>query len=80
MHGSGGSGVGGSTAIIYCHRREDVDSVAAALRRRGIACVAYHAYMPDGTRSAVLRDWRRAGWTWLWGWASIVPVGQVGGG
>ncbi len=91
--------------IIYTHRREDADRVAAALRKRGFACsggwhavqglvgfqagrlmarcctcmshgnadriahfanlvplptcaAAYHAGLPDSTRSHVLQDWQ----------------------
>ena len=44
--------------VIYCHRREDADRVAAGLRTRGIACAAYHAGLPDAARSRVLADWQ----------------------
>ena len=44
--------------IVYCHRREDADRVAAGLRTRGIACAAYHAGLPDAARSRVLKDWQ----------------------
>ncbi|PRW59746.1 ATP-dependent DNA helicase Q-like 3 isoform X1 [Chlorella sorokiniana] len=44
--------------IIYTHRREDADSVAAALRKCGFACAAYHAGLPDATRSRVLQEWQ----------------------
>ncbi|EFN54249.1 hypothetical protein CHLNCDRAFT_16802, partial [Chlorella variabilis] len=44
--------------VIYCHRREDVDRVAAALRAHGIAAAAYHAGLPGATRSRVLQDWQ----------------------
>ena len=44
--------------VIYCHRREDADRVAAGLRTHGIACAAYHAGLPDATRSRVLVDWQ----------------------
>lgn len=68
--GGGGSGGEGSPAkgrpqrrlpggaLIYCHRREDVDRVAGALSRRGFACAAYHAGLPDATRARVLEEWR----------------------
>lgn len=45
-------------SVIYCHRREDADRVAGALRRRGIAAAAYHAGLPDATRARVLDDWQ----------------------
>lgn len=44
--------------VIYCHRREDADRVAAGLRTRGIACAAYHAGLPDAARSRVLVEWQ----------------------
>ncbi|KAL4458301.1 hypothetical protein ABPG75_013166 [Micractinium tetrahymenae] len=45
-------------SVIYCHRREDADRVAGALRCRGIAAAAYHAGLPDATRAQVLEDWQ----------------------
>jgi len=42
----------GEAGIIYCLRRKDVDELAAALNRRGLKAMAYHAGMTPGDRHA----------------------------
>src|SRR5207253_8680132 len=42
----------GEAGIIYCIRRKDVDSLAAELRKRGHAAVAYHAGLTQEERRA----------------------------
>lgn len=55
----GGSDGSGGAAIIYCHKRDDCDRVAAAVTRTlGRRCASYHAGLPDSVRSAVLADWQ----------------------
>lgn len=45
------------SGIIYCHKREDCDLIAEALRNSGIKGAAYHAGLPDQLRSTTLTDW-----------------------
>jgi ATP-dependent DNA helicase RecQ len=42
----------GQAGIVYCIRRADVDELAAALARRGLRAVPYHAGLPDPVRRA----------------------------
>jgi ATP-dependent DNA helicase RecQ len=42
----------GEAGIVYCIRRSEVDEVAAALVRRGLRAVAYHAGLTDAERRA----------------------------
>ncbi len=41
----------GGAAIVYCGTRRAVDELSELLRRRGIACVPYHAGMPHEERA-----------------------------
>ncbi len=43
----------GTPAIVYCATRKNVESVAAHLRRRGIAAEAYHGGLGAGERERV---------------------------
>jgi RecQ family ATP-dependent DNA helicase len=45
------------SGIIYCHKREDCDGIAGALRNAGIKGSAYHAGLNDKLRSQTLTDW-----------------------
>jgi len=40
----------GEAGIVYCLRRSDVDSLAAALARAGVRCLPYHAGLESETR------------------------------
>jgi ATP-dependent DNA helicase RecQ len=40
----------GEAGIVYCIRRSEVDELAAALGRRGLRAVAYHAGLADAER------------------------------
>ena len=40
----------GEAGIVYCVRRADVDELAAALARRGLRALPYHAGLDDGQR------------------------------
>jgi len=42
----------GQAGIVYCIRRAEVDELAAALARRGLRVVPYHAGLPDAQRRA----------------------------
>jgi ATP-dependent DNA helicase RecQ len=42
----------GQAGIVYCIRRDDVDELAARLRRAGIRATGYHAGMDDEARTA----------------------------
>jgi ATP-dependent DNA helicase RecQ len=42
----------GQAGIVYCIRRAEVDETAAALTRRGLRVVRYHAGLPDDERRA----------------------------
>jgi len=42
----------GEAGIVYCIRRSEVDEVAAALVRRGLRAVPYHAGLTDAERRA----------------------------
>ena len=53
----GGSSSGAT--IIYCHKRDMADRVAAVLSRQGLPCRAYHAGLPDAVRRSVLSDWQQ---------------------
>lgn len=48
---------GQPSGIIYCHKREDCDLIAMALRDAGIKGAAYHAGLNDSIRSTTLTDW-----------------------
>ena len=37
--------------------REDCESLAMALTKRGVPCLAYHAGLKDSDRSQVQEDW-----------------------
>lgn len=37
--------------------RDDTESLAMALTKRGLPCLAYHAGLKDGDRSKVQEDW-----------------------
>lgn len=43
--------------IIYCRTRDGTEELANQLRRRGIACQAYHAGLKDRERNTVQEDW-----------------------
>ncbi|MBL8733725.1 MAG: DNA helicase RecQ [Planctomycetes bacterium] len=47
-----------SAAIVYCIARKDTESLAAALRQRGIGAAAYHAGLPAGERTRISADFR----------------------
>ncbi len=40
----------GGSAIVYCGTRRRTETLAGELQRRGIACAAYHAGLPDADR------------------------------
>jgi ATP-dependent DNA helicase RecQ len=42
----------GEAGIVYCLRRRDVDELAAALRKKGVNALAYHAGMTPEQRQA----------------------------
>ena len=42
----------GSAGIVYCATRREVDRLAAALRRRGVGALPYHAGLETGERQA----------------------------
>ncbi|PYM07448.1 MAG: DNA helicase RecQ [Candidatus Rokuibacteriota bacterium] len=42
----------GQAGIVYCIRRAEVDELSAALVRRGLRAVPYHAGLPDAARRA----------------------------
>lgn len=48
---------GQPSGIIYCHKREDCDLIATALRDAGIKGAAYHAGLTDPVRASTLTDW-----------------------
>jgi ATP-dependent DNA helicase RecQ len=48
----------GECGIIYCLRRKDVDSLAAALQKKGVNALAYHAGMSAAERSAAQEAFR----------------------
>lgn len=48
---------GQPSGIVYCHKREDCDFIATALREHGIKGAAYHAGLNDTIRSTTLTDW-----------------------
>jgi len=43
--------------IVYCRTREVTESLAMALTKRGLPCLAYHAGLKDRDRSQVQEDW-----------------------
>jgi len=43
--------------IVYCRTREACESLAMALTKRGVPCLAYHAGLKDADRSQVQEDW-----------------------
>ena len=42
---------------VICNFREDCESLAMALTKRGVPCLAYHAGLKDADRSKVQEDW-----------------------
>ena len=42
----------GEAGIIYCLRRRDVDDLAAALQKKAISCLPYHAGMTQRAAAA----------------------------
>jgi ATP-dependent DNA helicase RecQ len=48
----------GEAGIIYCLRRKDVDNLSAALKKRGLNALAYHAGMSAEQRSATQEAFR----------------------
>eukprot|EP00887_Chlorella_sp_A99_P003267 scaffold9.g3267.t1 len=59
----GASGPGGEAlrggVLIYCHKRDTADRVAAVLSRQGTPCRAYHAGCSNAARAEVLSDWQQ---------------------
>ncbi|TKR60452.1 hypothetical protein L596_027697 [Steinernema carpocapsae] len=45
------------TGIIYTFSRKETDEVAKALRKRGIACGPYHAYIEPNDKTRVHEEW-----------------------
>ena len=45
-------------AIVYCFRRRDTESLAAELRRKGLAARAYHAGLPAEERIQIETEFR----------------------
>merc|ERR1712029_398178 len=45
--------------IIYCRTRDGTEELAAAVRRMGISCEAYHAGLKDKDRTKVQEDWMK---------------------
>jgi ATP-dependent DNA helicase Q5 len=43
--------------IVYCRTRDDTESLAKGLTKRGMPCLAYHAGLRDADRSQVQEDW-----------------------
>src|SRR5690606_40061663 len=48
----------GQAGIIYCLARKTTESIAEALRRRGLAAAAYHAEIDNATRKRVQEDFQ----------------------
>lgn len=46
------------SGIVYCHRRQDTESIAQQITKRtGIKAASYHAGLKDAERSQVQSDW-----------------------
>ncbi len=48
-----------ASAIVYCSTRKKVESLAAALRSRGVGCAPYHAGMPKEDRLRIQNAFAR---------------------
>eukprot|EP00741_Cyanophora_paradoxa_P015087 tig00020848_g14558.t1 len=47
----------GESGVIYCHKKEDCNTLAAILRDHGVAATAYHADLADGERRTAQQRW-----------------------
>jgi RecQ family ATP-dependent DNA helicase len=47
-----------SPGLILCLKKSDVDRLAPALGKAGVACLGYHDGLTRGERSSVQRQWR----------------------
>jgi bloom syndrome protein len=45
------------SGIIYCHKKENCESVAAMLKKKGINAIPYHAGISNNERKKALEDW-----------------------